>query len=350
MPDDKQLPPTNTKHTVVLSDITINVDWPNRLLGRRILFMGANASSHLELEKPSGVRITNILIDGVEQTVEESSQDKWIVPLVTTGLQNVEIRWEGSFEDAVPGERLRLVVPKITSATVKQSMWTLYWPSDWGKPRILEGAEWVSSKRVRMETVKAWLDQAQILLSKNPPFPHSFLERVLTPRFSRISRFLDVNASETDPDVIQIQETFDQVSAVASLSPERMAGQRAVTGKVRKAVFLDKLEDVNVGYVRTVSASNEGLLEFQFERSDEGLMNPDNVLLVIIIWIAMALWFLGNRFLWSGAGQAILCVAMLSSLGLTWWLWFTPSVLGPCLIILSPVVGWRAFQTRELSV
>ena len=350
MPDDKQLPSTNTKHTVVLSDITINVDWPNRLLGRRMLFMGANASSHLELEKPSGVRITNILIDGVEQTVEESSQRKWIVPLVTTGLQNVEIRWEGSFEDAVPGERLRLEVPKITSATVKQSMWTLYWPSDWGKPRILEGAEWVSSKRVRMETVKAWLDQAQILLSNNPPFPHSFLERVLTPRFSRISRFLDVNASETDPDVIQIQETFDQVSAVASLSPEMMAGQRAVTRKVQKAVFLDKLEDVNVGYVRTVSASNEGLLEFQFERSDEGLMNPDNVLLVIIIWIAMALWFLGNRFLWSGAGQAILCVAMLSSLGLTWWLWFTPSVLGPCLIILSPVVGWRAFQTRELSV
>lgn len=351
MADDKLLAPTDTRNTVVLSDIAINVDWPNRLLGRRTLFMGANASSHLELEKPSGVRITNILIDGVKQTVEESSQHKWTIPLVTTGFQNIEIRWEGSFEDAVPGERLRLEVPKITSATVKQSMWTLYWPSDWGKPRILEGAEWVSSKRVKMETVKAWLDQSQSLLAKNPPLPRSFLDRVLTPRFSRISRFLDVNASETDPDIMQIQETFDQVSAVASLSPEMMEGQRvAVSGKVQKAISLDKLEDVNVGYVRTVSASNEGLLEFQFERPDEGLMNPDNVLLVIIIWIGMALWFLGNRFLWSGAGQAILCVAMLSSLGLTWWLWFTPSVLGPCLIILSPVVGWRTFQTRAFSV
>ena len=52
MPNDKLLAPTDTRNTVVLSDIAINVDWPNRLLGRRTLFMGAKASSRLELEKP----------------------------------------------------------------------------------------------------------------------------------------------------------------------------------------------------------------------------------------------------------------------------------------------------------
>jgi hypothetical protein len=344
--------------------IDVYLDWSlkGKCFGVTTFDLQPAGRTECVLKVPEGYEMVDVRVAGLPGSLEELGEGRYLLQLGPSQLsQRIEVVFRGRLAiKTTVLKRVKTVTPTIEEFPVSRTLWTVRSPRTigGGRPRNGEGATTVGKQAAqRLDTIRSMVESANE--NRSDLTRQRIMEWLLAwdDRFQGVesawnrTRVASKESAEGQPvaqAVKRYQELKDRLD-LAAWDPEGGLERLAVASSAD--VWL------------TVVDGNQVLGDFEGQHAELDLVYPGIReggdfglrLLVSLGWLLVAGvgWNLGQRGVlgeWWVRWPYLFGVF----LGLGWWLWLTPSLVGIVITLLSAIAAiipsWLPLPTAEVSL
>jgi hypothetical protein len=291
------------------------------------------------LTLPNDYQLLQVLVDGAPAATRVFGDNTWRIPLSSKRLpQRVEVVFRGKTALPDPSGRKSLQSPTLGTVHIGQTLWTVAGPTLFtaGSPRNSASLTHWQQQLFRMKNVAAII-QSAFLASADTSDETSrwyplWLRRFMSVRVS-VQRGI-VLAGSADA-TRTVQGECKTINDEQSLLAERLDAEEiyrqfstaTATGTDEPAELWAQNLGGHGAPTRCLTTTNTDSLVLDYRP-----INRSNDLLPLAVAVILAVAFVAVAILWSRGiashwlqSWPYLCLA---PLGIVWWLWLWPSVLG----------------------
>lgn len=293
---------------------------------------------------PPGCRLVQANVAGLPAQLSKLAEDRWRLKL---GPAQLPQRMVVLFEGQLPPEPLprRIVVPpRLLSIPVERTLWTIYAPSAAGRVRVL--SEHAQSGAADLDLIRysayaSLVDRAADFALEQPRID---VDRWYLPWARRLAAGRERLAAYSDASGVNpYQQRIDSIEEQQHDDAERLDVTHIRSLAAAAPGPADVWSTALGGRTPTLYCSQSGAaerLELAVVRpavSGVGwrlLLAPLLTAAALIVYLLVKRGVLGEWLLrWPHVFGVLL--------GLAWWLWLTPSLLGWVIVLVSVVSAWR---------
>ncbi len=334
---------------VALADISLSWQARGSVQGVATFDLEPSGNRECPLHLPAGYRLVQARVNGLPALAASEGDEQWRLSLASTELpQHIEIVFSGDLPPAAWG-RQRLPAPTLGDLPVDRTLWTIRGPQGSKLVDVLEPRQtnvW-RQHQFRLQSIIEMQRLAAGLSSEESAADLAAWSDPWTRRYRQYR-------GDAERELLQVREPDSASSVLAELramDQESARLTRELTGDTRVRPASADLEANQPGQlwrfafdapqppVRAMFASRSAEIEVA---RGESLWDhwPWRLLTAMGISAVAAALLALARSRWWPAWQRWRYVAS-AALGLAWWLWLSPSLLGLVIVGLSAVAAWR---------
>ena len=344
--------------------IDVYLDWSlnGKCFGVTTFDLQPAGRTECVLKVPEGYEMVDVRVAGLPGSLEELEEGRYLLQLGPSQLsQRIEVVFRGrlAIKTAVL-KRVKTITPTIEEFPVSRTLWTVRSPRALGsgRPRNGEGATTIGKQAAqRLDTITAMVESA------NENRSDLTRQRIMEWLLAWDDRFQGVESAWNRTRVASKEATVEQSVAQALKRYQELKDRLdfAAGGPERGLEGLAVAGSADVWL--TVVDGNQVVGDFEGQHAELDLVYPGIReggdfglrLLVSLGWLLVAGvgWNLGQRGVvgeWWVRWPYLFGVF----LGLGWWLWLTPSLVGIVITFLSAIAAiipsWLPLPTAEVSL
>lgn len=336
----------NASAQVRLADIHLLWQGDGNCQGVATFDLESGGAAHCVLQLPAGHRLQNVTIDNLPAQLADLGENRWRLALGAQGLpQRVDVIFTGSLSGSDSFRRFE--APRLVDLDVEQTLWTVY-----GLPHYKTGQPPAADQRVsatqqellRLKNITALAQLRPEVIGEHLPEEIARWYRPWRDRFSARRTRLDWELAAGG----QHGGTSED-SAESRLLDQKIA---AIDSRLGSTPTSMRRNSTTHGAAELLTAAHGNLLPSHYVihgRSHELTLAYPHAdatdwptrlafALVLLSLGAGAVFVLRDRQLPTFAPSLVL-----GSIALGWWLFLTPSLVGPLLLVPA---CWAALRGR----
>ena len=342
---------------VRLADITMTWCADGSCCGAAAFDLEPGGAGECPLRLPDGDELVQVSVEGIPVAPKAVGDGTWRFPLASQRLpQRVEVLFRGSLPDADPTGRRNFKAPALGDLPIRQTLWTVIGPPTWvaNEP---EGVATVSDWRQelsRLESIAAAIESASAASSDDPDQPprwHPIWTRRLVASRTALQREL-----ATAGDGKEVARAKRQSDAIGQRSA-KLADRLGTADALAPISAAQTVADGPAEILRRSPGVVQPAVQCAFEGWADSLTLDCR---------EMGRPRLSHRLMAAAALAVLACLAAVGlacgtltetlrrwphatgvTLGLAWWLWLSPSVLGLGIALASVLAAGRERMTAK---
>jgi hypothetical protein len=347
---DAATPTTTPANGVVrLADITVLCGSDGNCRTKAAFDVEPRGARECLLKLPDGHEVLQVSVERMT-VLPKAMNDGLLVPLTSQSLpQRIEVLMTGVAPEADSSGRFVFGTVGVNHWTVRQTLWTIVAPSTWNvveSEDAIPVSDW-KQELARLKSVVATTesaDDASSRFSESPRWFPAWNQRVIV-SCKALRRALA--AAGGGKDVIDAQQQLETVEKRMAKLADRIGVKKETESDV--ADFDSTFLPIADGYRTVVRYAFDGTtdsLGIDCRMSERPSAAGRRLaalavlcLTVLIVWGIVRGVFERKTIPWPHAIGVLL--------GLAWWIWLAPSVLGLCIAAANIVaMGWRRQAKR----
>jgi hypothetical protein len=346
---------------VRLADLTLAWQAGNRYSGTAVFDLEPEGINECPLQLPNECRWIAVLVEGIPVTPEAIGKGVWRLPLVSQRLtQRVEVLFHGTIVDNDRPDRHPLETPSLGELPVRQTVWTVIGPASWkaeSQNGLTANDAW-QQELMRWTNVTAAIESAATVLPDDPEalsrWRATWLRRFAMSKAAVQRELTAINSEKTNPNAVAARQkidTFEQQAAdlfhrlgIADASTQAVVRNPTAFGSGEIFRHLCEPEQAISRYVQE-GRSNTLILVTSTSKSDGTAQR----------WFIAVGWILMTMLAMLGVANGSLIETIrrwphvtITAIGLAWWLWLAPNILGVCILfagLFDAIRCWRRNST-----
>jgi hypothetical protein len=315
---------------------------------------------HCWLQLPAGQELIQATVADVPAVPLRNTDQRWQIPLSPSAFpQRLEVLFRGRLAAPSTNGTCQLEAPTLEEWPIRQTTWTVYGPplSQPGDPQGIKIIEPLEQEMVRLRNVNALIEQAAETTTEDPEQMVQWY-RTWASRWldlgSTIRRQLALPTATATPQAEAARQVFskelESLCGRQSPTASRLAGTQVLAQLAAETPRTDRptrlwlpgsdrsrpvLYGLAEGGVNTIGISYRAV-------TARPLLPRLGSLLVVAGVAAALVWGVRHGrlealiFRWPHAFGVLV--------GLAWWLWLWPSVLGWVIVLVNVVAAFRPVE------
>ena len=334
----------NALAQVRLADIHLLWEGDGNCQGVAAFDLESGGATNCVLQLPSGHRLLNVTVDKLPAQLADLGENGWRLALGAQGLpQRIEVIFSGAISGSA--SRRRFESPRLVDLDVEQTLWTVY-----GPPCFITGQPPAAEQRVsaaqqelyRLKNISALTQLRPEIIGEHLPEEIARWYRPWRDRFSARRSQLDWElavgsqiggSSEDSAEARQLDQNIAAIDARLGLTAKSMRRNATTQGSAELLAVAHA--DLLPSHYAIHGRSYDLTLVYPQPEAN-GWPTRLAIVLVMISLGASAAFVLPGRQLPIFAPSLVLGVVALG-----WWLFLTPSVVGPLMLLPACWAGLR---------
>ncbi len=345
------LRPLSGEPDLLFADVRLDWQADGKCRGLAVFDLEPAGTSACSLRLPAGCRLVQVAVEGMPSAAVRNGESRWRVPLSrTTFPQRIEVLYEGTAPALGSSGVVRLESPVLEGLPARQTLWTVAGPADYGlgRPEALRSVSLLQQELLRLQNVEALMERGARMTPEVP-------ER-MDRWYRRWARRWAASCRE-----VEHQRALSRPIEAAGMPPpdhlpwDRLPSQVAV--RLRRGDLL-----AAVSAEASVAA---GLAQLWLRTVDRaapanGYVGEGGSASITLRYRRVEGTGLGRRWVGAAGWAALALLAMLGLrwglfaplacrwpyllgviVGLAWWLWLWPSILGWGIVLASLAGSFR---------
>jgi len=341
---------------VAIADVRLAWDAGRTLWGVATYDVQPGGTASCQLRLPPGYRLVRVAVGGVPAAPRSIAQDRYEVPLGPKWLaQRVEVVFNGTLPEEAGIHRQTFDAPNLVDLPVGQTLWTVTGPPTVRAGHPVEGepcTRW-SQQLARLQAVSTLIEETAVedidrpnardwyrrWIQRMVPTRHALLEQIDQPGV--VDKPESVRAA-----ILAVDQRQAEIAArlgTADLLMETYNGPPAVD---EATSLRQQLWSPDLTITRSQVRGPAAAMTIEYEPARRSAWAERLFAAIVLSMVVLAgAWSLerGQLFECFCRWPALFGVA----LGLAWWLWLWPSLLGWIIVLVS--LGGAMFSAWRRS-
>ncbi len=300
------------------------------------------------LHLPPGCEPVHVSVEGVPVTPQAVGNADWRLPLSSERLpQRVEVLFRGTMSPGDRAGRRIFAAPTLGDLPVEQTVWTVIGPPSWraDQPQSVAITSW-QRDLLRLKSAAVAMESAYAMSSddsdETPQWFRSWARRLIV---SRDALRRDLAAIAADKEVGAAKQEIDRldrrtVEIAKNLNATEVLTQISAAPPSADGAdeILERSAEAARSAVRCSFQGRTDSLAIDYRQTENGEFSSRLAAAAVFA----VLFVLGSFGAVRGRAAAMLCRwphAGVAVLGLAWWLWLSPSVLGLAIVLAAAIAA-----------
>jgi hypothetical protein len=258
----------------------------------------------------------------------------------------------------VLGQRKLLLAPRLVDLPIDRTLWTIGSPKSSGaaSPEVGSVIEPTEHELLRLECIANLLKSAASLLNKEPeenvgawylPWAERLQFRRLTAsqrNNAELSPELQTRNNERLTAIDHEEAELADRLGVQDVSNQPIAGAQLIC---EPTALLESTQPASNLRAHVMLTGNSPTIEVDFPNRSASQQMQRMFAALVVGLVGSTLLLASRRKHIRAADIPYLPEAVGATAGLIWWLWLTPAILGPAIVVCCAVAAWRNWQARE---
>jgi hypothetical protein len=328
---------------VRLADVTMAWHADGGCCGTTVFDIEPGGAAECPLRLPDGYELLQVSVEGMPVTPEAVGRHQWRFPLASQRLpQRVEVLVRGMLPNVDQPDRSRFEAPALGQWPVRQTLWTVIGPPWWapGEPEAAAALSPWKHELLRLKSTAAVIESAAAVASSAPD-ETSRWRQPWARRFaaSRTALERELATAGGDQDMADARR---EAKAIGQKNRDisDVAGESVTSSFAFSSPLLQPT-------VRCAFEGRADSLTLDCRQAEAGWLAPRfGAAAALVVLTCAAVIGLRRGTLapmperWPHAAGVVL--------GLAWWLWLVPSVLGLGIALASVLTAsWRSVRAKK---